>query len=151
MSSKALVTTDWHIHTHKDVVDWVFRVAIERKCDYIFFLGDLFHERSKIDVLTYLRTFELFMKYMKLKQFKFYIMIGNHCMYHKERWDITSVKPLSAIEGVQIIDQPCRTVINDKKIDWLPYTDNPVKVLDEFKKEHGSGDLLLGNQSGCHR
>lgn len=154
--AKALEFSDLHIHAHKDrvdrlhhcldVLDWIFKTALQYRCEYIFFLGDLFHERSKIDVMNYLKTFEVFMKYMHNAPYELYLLVGNHDMYHRERWDINSVKPLSAIKGVNIIDKPTRTILGGRKIDWMPHTDNPIKVLDELKKEYGgAGDLLLGH------
>src|SRR5574343_241930 len=100
---RALEVADLHIHSHKgrvdrlndciEVLDWIFTVAADYHCDYIFFLGDLFHERSKIDVLNYLKTFECFMKHLVecpvVKEM--YCLVGNHDMYHRERWDVNSV------------------------------------------------------------
>jgi DNA repair exonuclease SbcCD nuclease subunit len=72
--SKALIFSDLHLHSHKEsvgrlndclkVLDWIFNEASKHNVEHILFLGDLFHERSKIDVLNYLRTFETFMRHM---------------------------------------------------------------------------------------
>lgn len=156
--SKALVFTDLHIHSHKDrverlqncleVLEWVFETAKEQNCKYIFFLGDLFHERSKIDVMNYLRTFEVFMKHMldDASDREMYLLVGNHDMYHKERWDINSVKPLSAIPRVSIIDTPTSLVFDGRKIDWLPHTEDPIKAFGKFKKD-GIGDILFAHMA----
>lgn len=157
--SKALVFTDLHLHSHKDrierlhdcveVLDWVFRQAKEHGCDHIFFLGDLFHERSKIDVLNYLRTFEVFMRHMMAHDAaEVHLLVGNHDMYHKERWDVNSVRPFSAITGVNIIQEPTQMEIGGRKIDWMPHTENPIKELAALKKKYnGAGDVLLGHMA----
>jgi DNA repair exonuclease SbcCD nuclease subunit len=154
--SKALIWSDLHIHAHKDridrlhdcldVLDWVFRTAAEKDCDNIFFLGDLFHERAKIDVLNYLRTFEVFMKHMidDAAERQMYLLVGNHDMYHKERWDINSVKPFSAIPNVHIIQVPLSINVGGRRIDWLPHTENPIKELAKLKKD-GAGDILFAH------
>lgn len=160
MAKKALIWADAHIHAHKDRVDrlhncidvleWVFRTAAEHKVDYIFFLGDLFHERSKIDVLNYLKTFEVFMKHMidDSADRDMYLLVGNHDMYHRERWDVNSVKPLTAIPRVHLIDKPTRLIFDGRKIDWMPHTDNPVRDLAKLKADQGgAGDLLLGHMA----
>lgn len=157
--AKALVFSDLHLHSHKGRVDrlqdclnaleWVFKTAISEKCDHIFFLGDLFHERFKIDAKNYLLTFEMFMKYMmdQSSNHDMYLLVGNHDMYHRtDRWDINSVKPLSAIPRVTIIQGPSSLEIGGRKIDWLPHTENPIKALDEFK-ENGVGDILFAHIS----
>ncbi len=145
--SKAIIFSDLHLHSHKDrisrledcleVLHWVFNKAKENGCKHIFFLGDLFHERSKIDVLNYLRTFEVFMKHMieDAQGIDLYLLVGNHDMYHKTRWDVNSVKPLTAIPRVHIIDKPTTTIIDDRRIDWLPHTENPIEELTKFAKE----------------
>lgn len=156
--AKALIFSDLHLHAHKErvdrlqdcvkVLDWIFKQAKRYDCEYIFFLGDLFHERAKIDVLNYLRTFEVFMTHMidDASDREMYLLVGNHDMYHKERWDVNSIKPLSAIPGVHIVQSPVSIVIGGRQIDWLPHTENPLKELDRLKADAGkAGDLLLGH------
>jgi DNA repair exonuclease SbcCD nuclease subunit len=150
---KALVFSDLHLHSHKGSIDrlqdclqtlnWVFETAEAKGAKYIFFLGDLFHEQGKIDVLTYLRTFEVFMQHMldDAKDIDVYLLVGNHDMYHKQRWDVNSVKPLTAIPRVHLIDKPCTVEIGGRTIDWLPHVDNPIKFLDSLTGK----SLLLGH------
>jgi len=155
--SKVLIFSDLHLHNHKDrinrlpncldVLEWVFKQAAQNDCDYIFFLGDLFHERAKIDVLNYLSTFEMFMDHMleEIDNREMFLLVGNHDMYHKERWDVNSVKPLTGIPNVHIVQVPLSLHLGGRKIDWLPHTENPIKELDKLKEEEGAGDLLLGH------
>jgi DNA repair exonuclease SbcCD nuclease subunit len=153
---KALIFSDLHLHSHKgridrlqdcvDVLDWVFQQAEQYKCRYVFFLGDLFHERAKIDVLNYLRTFECFMRHMDGNIMDVFLLVGNHDMYHRERWDVNSIRPLCAIENVNIIQTPLSITLGGKRIDWLPHTENPIKELDKLKEEEGgAGDILFGH------
>ncbi len=140
--NKALIFSDLHIHRHKgnqdrlqnciDVLKWVFDTAIEEKCKYNFFLGDLYHERSKIDVFNYLKTFEIFMQYANA-DFETYLLIGNHDMYHKEKWDVNSVKPLTAIKNVHVIEQPTTIKFGKTQVDFLPHTEHPITHLKQFK------------------
>lgn len=158
--AKALVFTDLHLHSHKDRVDrlqncidvlnWVFRTAVENKVKYIFFLGDLFHERAKIDVLNYLRAFEVFMQHMMddAHDIEMHLLVGNHDMYHREKWDVNSVKPLNAIPRINVIEKPTQLVLGGRKIDWMPHTDNPVKELAKLKDANGgAGDILFGHMA----
>jgi DNA repair exonuclease SbcCD nuclease subunit len=153
--NKALVVSDLHIHSHKSSVDrlhdclhvlnWVFETAHEKGAKHIFFLGDLFHEQGKIDVLNYLRTFEMFMQHMldDAKDIDLWLLVGNHDMYHKHHWDVNSIKPLTAIPRVHIIDKPTTTEIGGRKIDWMPHTANPAEELKNITNEEKS--LLLGH------
>jgi len=154
--SKVLIFSDLHIHDHKDRVErlddclrvlrWIFNIAIENNCDYVFFLGDLFHERSKIDVKNYLKTFDIFIDCMENSNLQLMMLVGNHDMYHKERWDVNSIKPLSAITRITVIQSPVSLYIGGRKIDWLPHTENPIEALNEFKK-NGAGDILFGHMA----
>jgi DNA repair exonuclease SbcCD nuclease subunit len=155
--SKLLIFSDLHLHKHKDridrlqdcidVLDWVFDQAIENNCKNIAFLGDLFHERAKIDVLNYLRCFEVIFKRMTgdCKDMNLYMLVGNHDMYHRERWDINSIKPLSAIPAVRIIENPTTIDIDGIQIDWLPHTENPVVELEKLKSSTKSSDILFAH------
>jgi DNA repair exonuclease SbcCD nuclease subunit len=159
--AKALLFSDLHLHAHKesvhrlqhciDTLEWIFDQAVAHDCDHILFLGDLFHERAKIDVLNYLRTFEVFMKRMLVDQPKFdmWLLIGNHDMYHRERWDVNSVKPLTAIPKVHIVDTPSSILFGDVLIDFCPHTENPIRELEKIKESRTKESLriLLGHMA----
>lgn len=159
--AKALLFSDLHLHSHKESVErlghcletleWVFAQATQHDCQHLLFLGDLFHERAKIDVMNYLRTFEVFMKEMISKKPKFdmWLLIGNHDMYHKERWDVNSVKPLTAIPNVHIVDSPSSILFGDTMIDFCPHTENPMRELEKIKSGRTTKSLrlLLGHMA----
>lgn len=152
--SKALLFSDLHLHSHKQNIDrlqdclqvlqWVLDQASQRKCKHIFFLGDLFHERAKIDVLNYLRAFEVLMDFaLSHPEITIHMIVGNHDMYHKKRWDVNSIKPLTAIPNVEIIDEPKTLLIEGKQIDCLPHTENPLKELETLKEGRDPANLQL--------
>lgn len=158
--AKAAVFTDMHIHSHKDsverlhdcltVLEWIFKTAHDHECEHIIFLGDLFHERAKIDVLNYLRTFEVFMRWStSVPSFDIHLLVGNHDMYHKEKWDVNSVKPLTALSNVHIIDEPKTINIGGLSIDFCPHTENPIKELAKLKKGRAKESLkcLMGHMA----
>jgi DNA repair exonuclease SbcCD nuclease subunit len=139
--SKILIFTDIHIHPHKKnqkrledclkVLEWVFDTANEHEVENVVFIGDLFHHRQKMEVLTYQRTFEIFQRY----QHKIWLLIGNHDMWCNETWDVSSVIPLNAIPKVTVINKPCTLEIAGRPISFLPYTKNPVKELEKIKND----------------
>jgi DNA repair exonuclease SbcCD nuclease subunit len=159
---KVLFFADLHIHPHKrsqdrlqdcvDALDWVLGEASKRlsrgEFTTVVFLGDLFHDRQRIDVLTYQKTFEVFEKY-QIKNHGFgaipiYLLLGNHDMWHLEKWDVSSVNPLRSMEGVRVIDKPCTVDLGGFPISFLPYTDDPhedIKIVEEsyekWVKENG--------------
>lgn len=145
---KTLIFTDIHIHPHKKsverlddcirVLDWVFETVVAKKIKHIVFLGDLFHDRQKIDVLTYQKTFEVLEKYLLKNDLKFFILLGNHDLWHDQKWDVSSVNPLRTLPGVKIINEPSvisLTDDDDNLFGFLPYTHNPIKDLKSLEKK----------------
>jgi DNA repair exonuclease SbcCD nuclease subunit len=144
-----LVFSDLHIHPHKrsaerldhclEALDWVFNTASERKIRNIVFLGDLFHDRQKIDVLTYQKTFEIFEKHLCGNDLNVNLLLGNHDLWHYEKLDVSSVNPLRNLPGIRIINEPCVKEISDGSEDFfmgfLPYTHNPIEDLKTVEKE----------------
>lgn len=154
---KFLTFTDIHVHPHKKSVDrlndclkalnWVFETAISNKIQSIVFLGDLFHERQKIDVYTYQKTFEIFEKYVS-KDLQFYALIGNHDLWHYEKWDISSVNPFRRLPGFNVIDKPeVRLIAGELPIGFLPYTHNPLEDEQTVRKQfkYSSRKILCGH------
>jgi DNA repair exonuclease SbcCD nuclease subunit len=152
--SKVLIFSDIHLHPHKrsserlqhclDALDWAFNTAVEHRIKNILFLGDLFHDRQKIDVLTYQRTFEVFEKYLIRPTgplFNIHLLLGNHDLWHFTKWDVSSVNPLRSIPGVKIIDKPSTLEIDGHNVSFLPYTHDP--VADLAKIENDSENRIL--------
>jgi len=152
---KILIFSDLHVHPHKrsterlgdclKSLEWVFETAKERNIDDIVFCGDLFHERQHIDVLTYQKTFNIVEKYSD--SFNLYLLLGNHDLWHFERWDVSSVNPFRSMKNVVVIDQPTSLDVNIQgkacKFGFLPYTHNPIKDLKNIEWTDGEYPKLL--------
>lgn len=146
---KILIFSDLHIHPHKksserlddclEALDWVFRTAKKRKISNLVFLGDLFHDRQKIDVLTYQRTFEVLHRHLSGGEFSLTLLLGNHDLWHNQRLDVSSVNPLRTLPGVKVVDSPSVHEISDGTEDFhmgfLPYTHSPAEDLNKVEKE----------------
>jgi len=153
---KILIFTDIHIHPHKKsserledclkVLDWVFEVAEDRNLTNIVFLGDLFHDRQRIDVLTYQKTFEVLERRLSERNLDLRLLLGNHDLWHNERLDVSSVNPLRSIKGITVVDEPCIQEISDGsediKFGFLPYTHNPIEDIRWLEKEWNSSAKL---------
>lgn len=152
--SKVLLFSDIHIHAHRksserlehclEALRWVFDTAIERNITEVLFLGDLFHDRQKMDTYGYVKTYDVFEEYLyNNPKFNLYLLVGNHDMYFFKRWDISSVKPLRAFPTVTVIDKPCTLGIGKHAVDFLPYTHNPSQDL--AKIESPAHELLCAH------
>lgn len=111
-----------------DVLKWVLGTARELNIENVLFLGDLFHDRQKIQVFAYQKTFEIIQEF---KDIKLHLLLGNHDLWYFDRWDVSSVLPFGALSNVTIIDRPETLKISGLSIDFLPFTHNPVDILKE--------------------
>jgi DNA repair exonuclease SbcCD nuclease subunit len=162
--SKFLLFSDLHIHPHKksndrledclNIIPWVFKTAKKNKVKNILFGGDFFHDRYKIDILTYQRTFETLKNEMQQGEYNLYLLLGNHDLWYSDDTSISSVVPLSLIKGITVVDKPCRLRIDDSNWDFLPFTLNPPESLacikSELKPEYLLGHIAI-NDAKMHR
>ncbi len=152
---QVLLFTDIHIHPHKrrnerledclEVMDWVFKTAQDRKIKTILFGGDLFHDRQKIDVYTYQKTFEVMKKWLTKNIFKLYLVLGNHDLWFNDQTSISSVTPLSSLPNVEIIDKPVRLNIENHSWDLIPFTHDPVYALKLLEENEENAEYALGH------
>lgn len=155
MNRDVLLFSDIHIHPHKrsnerldhclQALEWVFKTAQERKIKSILFGGDLFHDRQKIEVYTYQKAFEIFLKWCTKGEFQVYLLLGNHDLWYNDRTSVSSVTPLSALNDVIIISDPCRKTIEGCSWDFIPYTHNPIATLEHLKQLQGKPQYALGH------
>ena len=134
--SKILIFSDIHVHSHKKSIErlddclqtlnWIFEIAEERGIKNIICIGDLFHTRQKIDVLTYQKTFELFEKYQNSHV---WLLLGNHDMWFENNWSVSSVIPLGVLDHVTVIKEPCDIEIDNFPVCFLPYIKDPIETL----------------------
>jgi DNA repair exonuclease SbcCD nuclease subunit len=158
--SKVLLFSDLHVHAHKksndrlqdgiNALEWVFKTAISREVKTVLFGGDLFHDRTKMDILTMFRIYEVFEKYFQSDpQFNLYLLLGNHDMWHRDKWDVHSPAFLRQFEGVHVVDKPCSIPIEGHFIDFLPYTENPIEDLTSLRnlvpRKKGEKRMLLSH------
>lgn len=150
--SEILLFADLHIHAHKrsferledclKALKWVFETSKVRGIKDIVFAGDLFQDRQKIDIATYNRTFDIFLKYCD-GSINLWLLLGNHDLWYQDRWDINSVLPFSALPNVTLIDKACQINIAGHNIDFLPFVRNPIEHLKILEKNKNS--LLIGH------
>jgi DNA repair exonuclease SbcCD nuclease subunit len=145
---KIIVFSDIHIHPHKksssrlddclEALDWAFRTAEERGISNLVFLGDLFHDRQKIDVLAYQRTFEIMESHLSKGDLRLHLLLGNHDLWHYERLDVSSVNPLRTLPGVTVVSEPSVQRISDGRdsfhMGFLPYTHSPAEDIKKIEE-----------------
>jgi len=112
--SKAAVMTDLHVGlksnsiTHNEdcltFAGWFVEQAQANQCDICLFLGDFFHNRNNINLLT--MDYGLRIMQLLNDSFQRVILIpGNHDCYYKDRRSIHSVEWASHLPNVEVINE----------------------------------------------
>jgi DNA repair exonuclease SbcCD nuclease subunit len=107
----------WH-EIMLDFADWVSKKYIDLGINEIIIPGDIFHNRSEISVNT-LSVAKRF--FDKLRDFKIFILVGNHDCYYKDRSDINSISLLKGWNNIIIADTSALLAYKDKKISLIPW------------------------------
>ena len=113
MFKKAAVFTDIHFglkgnsKIHNDdceaFVDWYINQAKENNCETGIFCGDWHHNRSSLNLTTMDSTIRCLEKLGQAFD-KFYMFVGNHDLYYKDKRDVSSTEFARHIPGITVVD-----------------------------------------------
>jgi len=121
----------------------VLETAKDHDIKDIVFAGDLFHDREKIDILTYHRTYEILKQHVSEDR-RLHLLLGNHDIWYLKKCDVSSVVPLREMPGLNVISTPSTVDIAGQPISFLPYTHDPIQDLKLIKNDH-SFKVLFGH------
>lgn len=114
----------------------------ENDINDIFILGDLFDNRSSTNTKVMNSVYEIFEHYFK--DFKVYMIIGNHDCYFNSTVEVNSLKFLNKFSNVQLIEKITSIEIDKKKIIMVPWITDNVSFIKEFN-EISACDICLGH------
>jgi len=157
--SKSLIFTDIHfgINSDKpsrqkiaaDVVDEITQVCEINNIQTIFFLGDLFHHRTSIEVSTLNLADACITKLASVANL--YLLQGNHDLYEKSGRSLSSTSIFSKHKA-HIIAEPTEFDLNGQSVLMVPWCgDERGMTIREFVKSCNcnlSGkkyDILMGH------
>jgi len=127
--SKVGIFSDIHIGLGQDsnlwhdiVLDfarWASKEYIKAGINDIIIPGDIFHNRNEISVNTIAIATEFF---EILKDFRIFILVGNHDSYYKDRSDVNSVGILKGWKNIIIAEKkPLIIEADEKTISLIPW------------------------------
>jgi len=132
--NKAAVFTDIHLglkgnsKIHNDdceeFVDWFIETAKEHGCETAIFCGDWHHNRNSLNLSTMDATIRCLEKLGQSFE-KFYMFVGNHDLYYKDKRDVASTMFGKHIPGVTFVDE----MLVEDDVALVPWL-----VGDEWKK-----------------
>ena len=134
MFKKAAVFTDihlglksnsrLHLQDCEDFVDWFIEQAKANGCETGIFCGDWHHNRNTINVQTLDATTRCLEKLGAAFE-KFYMFVGNHDLYYKDKRDVSSTIFGKHIPGITIVDE----MYTEEDVTLVPWL-----VGEEWKK-----------------
>ena len=149
--AKFMLFSDIHVHPHKKsqerlddcikALEWVFKVAEDERVDAVLFGGDLLHDRQKIDSLTYNKIFNV-LEQQQDKNFKIYLLLGNHDLWFATNHSVSSVRPFKALRNFEVIDRTQSINICNCNWHFIPYTHHPIEELEKLKEDIKNSYLL---------
>lgn len=107
----------WHDNAIK-WADWIVSELSEKNIKDIFFLGDFFDNRTEISVQT-LHIASIIIE--KFKNFKMFMIIGNHDAYYKNRSDVHSLGMVKGHENIILVDKNLEFEGFGKKFIMVPW------------------------------
>ena len=120
----------------------------KRNIDTIFHCGDLFDNRSSLDIKVINEVLKLFRE--DLKDFKVYIIVGNHDSVFKNTIEINSVEVLRGYSNVNVISEPS-LIENVGLVPWIVDKENFESFMKTNKPEITLGhfEIFGGKFSGA--
>jgi DNA repair exonuclease SbcCD nuclease subunit len=133
MFKKAAVFTDIHFglkgnsKVHNDdceeFIDWFIEQAKDNGCETGIFCGDWHHNRNSLNLTTMDATIRSLEKLGAAFE-NFYLFLGNHDLYYKDRRDVSSTIFGKHIPGVTMVD----SIVIEDDVALIPWL-----VADEWK------------------
>lgn len=115
--------------------------SFDKTVDKIFLLGDIFDNRSFLDLKVINKVLDLFTRFEEL-DYQVVIIGGNHDYYNNYDSDNTSLRILEKFKNVEIFTKPHIYNLLNKKVLLLPW-DKHESQLSEIKKWSGKVDYLF--------
>jgi DNA repair exonuclease SbcCD nuclease subunit len=146
---KILLFSDTHFHEYKpfsvpteegigsrfnwllDAFNCLCTYAIENQIEHLFFLGDLFHQRTLMYSIVYEKVAEIIENAIE-NGIQLHLILGNHdYIYNNDN----SPSVVKRIRGIDVIDKPCVYYIYniDEKIACLPFRFNIENLITEIQ------------------
>jgi len=113
----------------------------ENEIDTIFILGDVFDNRSSTNTKIMNNVYDIFDEY--LREFKIYLIVGNHDCYFNSSIEVNSLKYLGKFDNVHLVDKIETITVADKKIVMVPWIVDNIAFIKEFSKI--KSDICMGH------
>ena len=128
LNSKIAIFSDLHLGVHMNSqvwhdislqwAKWITEELKAKNIKEIVFCGDFFHSRNEITVNT-LHHASVLLEYFK--DFKIYMLAGNHDSFYKNNCSVNSIRVFSGRDNIIIIDEPSLIQVGGKECFFAPW------------------------------
>lgn len=110
--------------------------------DKVFILGDLFHNRTYLNIKVTSKVLELFEK-LENMNIDIHILTGNHDLWAEHDYRYNSLNILKRFDNVTLYTEPTTLSLDDKKVLMLPWITSLEKEHESLRKYAGKVDYLF--------
>lgn len=119
----------------------------KNKIEYVYILGDVFDNRTHINVKTKNAVYDLFTN--QLKKFKIKILLGNHDIYYNSTTRVHSLKWLKRFSNVTIVEDITVDKVYNKEILLVPWQCNENNFVKYVADNNINAKMLFGHFNIC--
>lgn len=155
---KAFLISDIHLGVHQINIDKFLNVAKDyfenfffplvednyEDGDKVFFLGDIFDNRTAIDIKALCFCKSIF-DWLESKNIETHVLIGNHDMWNEASYEFHSLIFLEKYKNVKLYTQPTKIQVGSKNILMMPYIKSMTEEKTVLETYKGKVDFLF-----CH-
>ena len=149
MFKKAAVFTDIHfglkgnsrVHNQdcEDFIDWYIEQAKANGCETGIFCGDWHHNRNSLNLTTMDATIRSLEK-LGAAFDKFYMFVGNHDLYYKDKREVSSTIFGKHIPGITFVDE----ILEEDDVALVPWlVEEEWKNIQKIKSKYMFGHFEL--------
>jgi len=128
MRTKIAVVSDLHLGVHQNSEKWLkealkfakwFRDDLDKRgVNEIIIPGDIFHDRTDINLLTIQYAAQIFEEW---KDFRIWIIPGNHDCFFKDNADVTSISIFKLYPNITVFGKTETLIKNKRTIQFVPW------------------------------
>lgn len=144
---KVCLIADLHFGAHKNNVgffksqmkfyDQMKEYLLQNEIKTIVILGDVFDDRTNVNVYIENHTVELFKDLSK--DFNIHIITGNHDIYYTTTTEVNSLKNIAEINNIVVYEKPTNVSFDGVEVTMLPWLCE--KPLPDLKAKYCFGHL----------
>lgn len=147
---KAIICADLHFGYPGRIDDCLWSAKVIREyafcndIDVVLVLGDLFHDRSNLGIDTNMMVYDFLYKTKYTYKQNWVVFPGNHDLFLKNSWEITSLKHLESV--IDVIDCVKLLDIAGRRfwvVPFIHYESNYMNVISSIEKQYKDNDVLL--------